>query len=536
MAKRKNNTTKGIKVNPEQKQMLAAAQVATVEKTDETVAENDNQPAVTGDSGNAQAELPLVVIKDTRTQQQRRADRKALRDKALDEALEKNLPFFEGYPAAKFEENYAAAFAEATTCEKAIPADTIRAVKAKLAESIATANNKTATQELIDAAKASRLPAAEMDNTETLSKDAADLALMQKADELDKSPVAVVTESAVVLVSNDGEIVGEKEIGETSTVTYEGIEYTLDAKGELLQLDGETGKKYGQRKHKFKGAKYRADKAVKDATKAEQAEAASVVEFEGRNGPPPSPSDINKNLPMDIDDEGNAITEAVVTPEKSAEESAEVFVDEALVEHGSFAATAAAEEANNEPTTQPKDEQPVETPETTVPQSDDTGSTESTEVPNNAPVDTQQEPAEQATPPIVDDEVKASTPAPKPKMTPKLVVDNEKAAAEDKKLAEKQTDDDRAAAKKFYGSTWSDERSVKLTQAHIWLTKATEADKLLRDGIETQGPVKIRTKFRMAMNAALKFEAEALGSTPQQITVEEITGFYGPEKTAAKAA
>ena len=40
----------------------------------------------------------------------------------------------------------------------------------------------------------------------------------------------------------------------------------------------------------------------------------------------------------------------------------------------------------------------------------------------------------------------------------------------------------------------------------------------------------------MAMNAALKFEAEALGGVPEQITVEEITAIYGPEKAAAKAA
>lgn len=553
MAK-KNNTKKTVKINPEQKKMLAAAQAAAVEKTDETIAANENEvvtetvQTARGDdvtvTGNAtSAEATNVPIKDNRTQKERRADRLALRDKALAEALEQNLPFFEGYPAAKFEEDYAKAFNDATTCEKAIPADQIRAAKAEVAASIEAAANKTPTQELIDAAKASQLPQAEMDNTETLSKDAADLALMQEADKLDKSPVAVVAEGQVTLVSNDGEIVGEKEIGETTTVTYEGVEYTLDAKGELVQLDGESGKKYGQRKHKFKGAKYRADKAVKDAAKAEQAEAASVVEFEGRNGSPPSPSDINKTLPLDVDDNGDAITAVVTPPEKSAEESATVFeeetkVDEALVEHGSFAATAEAEKANNESATvAPSEEQPEQSETTDIPASTDNNPDGGTVEPTNepAPVDQQQEPAEQTSPPMVD-EVKASTPAPKPKQTPKLVVDNEKSAAEDKKLAEKQTEADRAAAKKFYGSTWSDDKAIKLTQAHIWLTRATEADRKLRDKVEFEGPINMRTKFRMAMNAALKFEAEALGSTPQQITVEEITSFFGPAPQSAKAA
>ena len=552
MAK-KNNTKKTVKINPEQKKMLAAAQAAAVEKTDETTAANENEVVtetvqtargddvtVTGNATSAEAtNVPVDTppVKDKRTQKERRADRLALRYKALAEALEKNLPFFEGYPAAKFEEDYAKAFTDATTCEKAIPADQIRAAKAEVAASIEAAANKTPTQELIDAAKASQLPQAEMDNTETLSKDAADLALMQEADKLDKSPVAVVTEGQITLVSNDGEIVGEKEIGETSTVTYEGVEYTLDAKGELLQLDGESGKKYGQRKHKFKGAKYRADKAVKDAAKAE---ALAAVEFEGRNGSPPSPSDINKTLPLDVDDNGDAITAVVTPPEKSAEESATVFeeetkVDEALVEHGSFAATAAAEEANNESATQPEAEQPVETPKADQPQADDAASPSVPETADTPTVDPVNEPTEQTSPPMVD-EVKASTPAPKPKQTPKLVVDNEKSAAEDKKLAEKQTEADRAAAKKFYGSTWSDDKAIKLTQAHIWLTKATEADRKLRDKVEFEGPVNMRTKFRMAMNAALKFEAEALGSTPQQITVEEITSFFGPAPQSAKAA
>lgn len=552
MAKGKNKTSGKIKINPEQKQMLQAAQAAPVEKTEETVAANENESVtsetvqtaggddvtVTGNATAAEAkDVPVTPKKDTRTQKERRADRLALRDKALTEALEQNLPFFEGYPAIKFEEDYPKAFTEATTCEKAIPADQIRAAKAEVAASIKAAKNKTPTQELVDAAKASQLPQAEMDNTETLSKDAEDLALMQKADELDKSPVAVVAEGQVTLVSNDGEIVGERVLGETTTVTYDGVEYTLDAKGELVQLDGESGKKFGQRKHKYKCAKYAADKKLKDAAKA--AEAAAMVEFEGRNGAPPSPSDINKTLPLDVDDEGKEITTAVTTPEKSALDSAivleEIHVDDDLVKNGSFAATAEAEKTG-ESTTQPETEAPTEAPETTVPQPDDTGSTERTEAPNNAPVDPVQEPAEQTTPPVVEATKSVIEPAPKPKMTPKLVVDNEKAAIEDKKLAEKHTDEDRAAAKKFYGSTWTDERATKLTQALIWLDRATVADKKLRDGIEKEGPVSLRTKFRMAMNAALKFEAEALGGVPEQITVEEITAIYGPEQQAAKAA
>lgn len=594
MAKGKNKTPGKIKVNPEQKKMLQAAQAAPVEKTEETAAANENEAVTTetvqtagGDdvtvTGNAAAaeakDVPVKVeIKDKRTSAQRRADRKALRDKALDEALEKDLPFFEGYPAAKFEEDYDKAFAEATTCEKAIPAAQIRAAKAEVAASIAKAKTKTPTQELVEAAKASQsandnLPAAEMDNTETLSKDAADLALMQQADELDKSPVAVVAEGQEVVVSYDGEIVSEKVIGETTTETYNGIDYVVGADGKLVREDGESSKKYGNRQHQFKNARYTAKRT---ADKAAKVEAASEAELEGRNGNPPSPSDINKNLPLDIDDEGNAITTAEVTPEKSALESAnvieqanmddEVHVDDDLVKAGSFAEAAKTEEKTYDPNStdpnrqkgEPKEEwklrknrimaarakekqnelaanveteTPVSTPETTDPQPDDAADTDKSEVPNNTPVDTKQEPAEQ-TPPVVAQAI----PAPKPKMTPKLVVDNEKDAAEDAKLAEKQTAEQRAAAQKFYGSTWSDQRATKLAQAFIWLNKATEADKKLRDKVEFEGPVNLRTKFRMAMNAALKFEANALGGAPQQITVEEITGLYGPEKTAAKAA
>ena len=58
---------------------------------------------------------------------------------------------------------------------------------------------------------------------------------------------------------------------------------------------------------------------------------------------------------------------------------------------------------------------------------------------------------------------------------------------------------DKDAARKFYGSAYTQERAEKLDKAHHWLVKAIECD-------NPEG----KTKSDMAIKMAVRCEAEAL--------------------------
>lgn len=209
----------------------------------------------------------------------------------------------------------------------------------------------------------------------------------------------------------------------------------------------------------------------------------------------------------------------------------EIKVDDALVKHGSFAAAAEAEaaaaiaapkEETDELATEAAPEQTqteepaTEAPTTEQVQSDATPGTEqeqpapTTEVVQPASVDTSeadtpQEQVQDITPQQVantETVVKAQetvgrTPTlevPKPEKKPTLAVDNTSITPE--QMAELVSQ-----AKKFYGSAFTEERSVRMAEAMRWLNMALR--------LEAGGAPKARVD--MAFNRAVTKENEAFG-------------------------
>lgn len=518
MAKRTNDKKIKVNINPQQKAMLSAVQAEPVEKVDETVAANENEPeseVELNKHGKPKKGLANTPSPDGRTKDQRRADRIALRDKALEEALAQNLPFFEGYPAIEFEKDYEKAFKDATTCEKAVPADTIRAAKAKIAESLA--KTKTPTQELVEAAKAAVTPTTEE----------------PEDDKPDNTPVAVIADGKEFIVTAGGDLVGEREIGETTTVTYDGVEYVLDSKGELVRNDGESSKKFGNRKHSYKRAKWLAEKAEKTAS----------AETESRNGEPPTASDVNKTIPVELD---GPQEEVVTPPVNSAEESATVLAN---AEDEIKVCDDLVKESEAAKTPLEQDIAAMETKVTDEPEANsgqeqasvaDTPDAAPTEQPNDATTNPDAKPAEQEQSNTVDASTANSTPVveQKPEPTkvvtkPTVVVDNTK--KQENKGTER-TPEQIAAAKKFYGSAWNAERATALANAHYWLTRAVDAEQVIRGIASPNGKLDPRTAYRLAMNSAFKFECEAFGGSPHMVTVSEVNEIYGMPEEKGKAA
>lgn len=97
---------------------------------------------------------------DKRTKDQRRADRLALRDKALEQSIAEGLPFDESVSAIQFEQDYEAAYKKATESDKAMPAAERVALRERIKQISAEAvkpveqTEKTAAQLTLEAAKA----------------------------------------------------------------------------------------------------------------------------------------------------------------------------------------------------------------------------------------------------------------------------------------------------------------------------------------------------------------------------------------------
>lgn len=97
---------------------------------------------------------------DKRTKDQRRADRLALRDKALEQSIAEGLPFDESVSAIQFEQDYEAAYKKATESDKAMSAADRVALRERIKQISAEAvkpveqTEKTAAQLTLEAAKA----------------------------------------------------------------------------------------------------------------------------------------------------------------------------------------------------------------------------------------------------------------------------------------------------------------------------------------------------------------------------------------------
>jgi len=182
------------------------------------------------------------------------------------------------------------------------------------------------------------------------------------------------------------------------------------------------------------------------------------------------------------------------------EQPEEQHVDESLVEHGSFAATDAAEqqEGTDEPSPEVVTEQPVEAPADEAEQP-----VEQADAPTEVPAEPEQvvEPVSTpATETTEQSEPKADEPA-KPEAN--VAVTAPKA---DKKptltiVSDNPNDPKLAAAKEFYGDACTPSRAKLLAEALMWLNKAIVFEKAGE-----------KTKTEMAFKAALKKEAEAFAS------------------------
>ena len=240
------------------------------------------------------------------------------------------------------------------------------------------------------------------------------------------------------LPTNDNVPATETRNGEPPTAdTSETVVAKADD-GLPERLPGESNKKYRQRCHRL----------------AKEAKAAEA--------PTEAPTEAPK---ADIHPGGPAVeydsTVDFKKPETTAENTEEeVHVDDDLVKHGSFEALKKAEEAE-EQATAPIQDTPTEAP---------------SEEPAPTPVETK------------------SVENKKPTLT--LVPSTTKPVTSTEQQVEQAE-----AARKFYGSAFTAERSSLLADAVKWLNKAIEFEK---DGHNTRAD--------MAFKQALKKEAEAFGS------------------------
>ena len=445
----------------------------------------------------------LTVVKDTRTKDEKRRDRLALRDKALEEALAQNLPFNEKHPAMAFEQNYKQAFQDATTSPNAIPAAAIKAAKAEIAASIAKNANEGRIGERI-IAKANDTPAiAEAikhfnsqvaEGVEEVKPLVEGTIITEQTNELSTDAVAeAATDEQPVTTSSDEATPTVLESDATEGAAMEepaeqALTNEFDENGKLIRWPNESSKSYGRRKHEAK---------LSGAWKKPETTTVTVEPIDGgvqlvdetRNGEPPETKRYpTGELVYHSDHDGQSVP-------LTAENNNEIKVDDDLVKNGSFAATA------------------------------ETGTSDATQ---DVP-ETQKDQPEEVQEPVQTEPVsKPVEPGPseaKTDKTPTLVVNN------------KHTSVEIAAAKKFYGSAWTDERAVNLTEAHMWLAKAVDSDSQIRGlPYENKSPVNPRTRYRMAMNAALKFEALALGGTPYVFTAGDIEAIFADFPNTAKKA
>lgn len=460
---------------------------------------------------------PPKKLDDGLTKAGRRTRNIALKTAAMEKALAADLPWDDGIKALRFFEDPDAAYLEATTSVNAIPAAVIIAKQKEISAGIEAANaehaakkadmlaaldviekQKTSAEKILEAKKAfdAQVSAKAEDVkplVETSANDNTEMATAEmemKPDEpSEKTPSEQPATEAVPEPTTTPETTPE-----ATPVDQPDAETTAEV-NPRDRRPGEKTKAYNQRIHKLDLEERRLKKAAKAieavtaATETRNGEpviegdagnaqadlpvqiervlpkntrlltAEEIAWWEGRNSPVP------EHVPSDWTIAAQEQTIAAVEQMKTATQADdETKVSDELVEHGSFAAVAAAEKAEeSKPVEIPAEETPAETP---------------------APVQTEPE----VTPESGPVEAKTTT---KPKLT----------------IASSQEEKPEmvAAAKKFYGSTWTDERAPLLTKAYKWMTIAVKL---------SQEPNITATRVNLPMNAALRHEAEAFGCKP----------------------
>lgn len=402
-------------------------------------------------------------MKNRTARNERRQEDLAAKSAAKVKALEAGLPWDDSIPAAQFgpRGNLEAAFAAATTSDKAAPAEVVKAAEAAVAEKI---KQNTATTET---------PAAETPEQETP-------AATETPESKPVEEIPAVNDDATEQPATEAptEQPATTEAGATQTPPKK-----LNRK-ERRRLEAEA------RSKAIKEPPVVETPPVKSAE--ESAAVFAAMDETSRNGEPPKADD-------------------------------EQHVDDDLVKHGSFAATDAATKAADElsednPAGAADPVKPEETP-TEAPVADQPAQ----DVPTEAPVEETPAPAEETPPAPVEQPTTTEAPAAPVEQTEAkpshLTVvasnDNPKPPkTSEKKKGGEQPKGDMKAAQAFYGVAWANGNTKLLMEAHYFLTMALRAEEILlkdKDDKDAQG------KLRMGLNMALKKEAEAFAVVEQAI-------------------
>lgn len=382
--------------------------------------------------------------------------------KARKEAEEKGLPWNDTIQAARFLEDYDAAFMSAVAGEPKVSEPVNPDVVAGVNQDPEA--DQTPVQTEIKVPSASELvkmaKAAVGRTTDEVANDND-----EEIEPLSATGVDVVAKEDPVEDTPAEEAPVEDKSGPIPAINLEDPStWPLESNGGLMRFPGESGKKFSNRKHKHKLWRREQAKLVEtrngDAPESRPLTAEEVAEFNSRN----------------------TAVAGTVPVEKSAAESAAVF-----------------EAAEMETV---KDEPANETPDTE--QAEPAG-TDADTTTTDVPVAPTKEPLEEAGTSDVEEtpHVEPSTATveaktgdePKPTDVPekKPTLTLASSQSEDAALA--------ARAQKFYGDTWTAARAEKLTKAFKFLEMA----------IRLQQKGESDSRVNMPMTSAIRLETEALG-------------------------
>ncbi len=373
--------------------------------------------------------------------------------KARKEAEEKGLPWNDSIVAARFLEDYDAAFMSAVAGSPKVDDEPVVSPTKEELEAIAKGpQNPTPTAaELVKMAKAAvgRTTEEETANDNTEEPEAP---TATGVDVVAKENPESDTPAQEAPADDTSGAIPAINVDDPST-------WPLETNGGLMRLPGESGKKFSNRKHKHK------------LWKREQAKLT-----ETRNGDAPE----TKQYPTgpavvyNSDEDGQSV--ALPKPEKSAAESAAVF---------EAAAMGQTDEPTNEAPAEQTDELANETP---AEQTDELAQTNPVQEAGESNVeDNSTSGTTEPAVPVEHTVAATETPPAKPTLT----------------LATSQTEDEALVhrAQKFYGDTWTAERAEKLTKAFKFLEMA----------IRIQQKGESESRFNMPMTSAIRLETEALG-------------------------
>lgn len=368
--------------------------------------------------------VPAFKAEDTRNSKQRREDRKALKNKALEKADEMQCAWDDTIPAMDFELNFDAAYTMATTNGKGRSYTQRQETKAQLQATLDKINAKAEADPTVTTAVETLKTAAETPTASILeAKKHFDEQLKAGVEE-----VKPLVEGKIIEASNDN--------------TEKPVELVdeFDSNGKLIKREGESNNKYKDRLNRIHREKKAAEKAaglkaLSDINKTLPMEA---PEDETRNGPAPVVTPTGEFV-HNSDAQGQTLEIAaahVDPPSKDAKESANVF-------------EAAAMGETNEPATEAPNEVATE----------EVGTVEPTK-----PVDQEVNPAEKST--------QEQEAVPERKTELKLVPNTGSKLKEISENSKKYEAD----AKKFYGKAFTPARAADLTDAFRLLCIAIRSE------------------------------------------------------------